>query len=163
MHPNLGAVSLTRLRLELNATQRTLQAPVGRSSLLFRPPYNADAEPATAEEVRPVVEAARLGYLTVGDLIDPQDWNLLKPGPSGQNVFRTARDVADDIVTGVQKVKGNIVLLHDGGGDRQMRVDALTMAIPRLLAGGRRFVRVSELAGVSSRFSKSQKGCRKHV
>jgi peptidoglycan-N-acetylglucosamine deacetylase len=34
---------------------------------------------------------------------------------------------------------GSIILDHDGGGDRQQTLDALTIALPRLLDAGYRF------------------------
>jgi peptidoglycan/xylan/chitin deacetylase (PgdA/CDA1 family)/spore germination protein YaaH/glycosyltransferase involved in cell wall biosynthesis len=142
-HPNLGRESDLRIELELNTTQRAIQSLLGRSTLLFRPPYNADAEPTSREEVMPVVLAARLGYITVGELIDPQDWNPRNDDGSP----RTAEEIADLIVRGAKKGEGNCVLLHDGGGNRDATVAALRLAIPRLKQAGFRFVPVSALTG----------------
>jgi len=112
----MGAVSQRRARLELNATQRVLQSILGRSTVLFRPPYNADAEPSSAEEVRPILIASQLGYLTVGELIDPQDWNI-RPDASGHMVHpRTAEDIAAEVIRLARAGTGNVILLHDGGG-----------------------------------------------
>lgn len=146
-HPNMGAVSLRRARLELNATQRVLQSTLQRSTLLFRPPYNADAEPASAEEVRPIIIASQMGYLTVGELIDPQDWNL-QPRDSGHVVHRrTAEDIAQQVLQQVRTGVGSTILLHDGGGDRSQTVKALSIIIPELQRQGYRFVTVSEMLG----------------
>ncbi|MGC8783709.1 MAG: glycosyltransferase [Armatimonadota bacterium] len=146
-HPNMGAVSLRRARLELNATQRILQSTLQRSTLLFRPPYNADAEPTSAEEVRPIIIASQMGYLTVGEFIDPQDWNL-QPRDSGHVVHRrTAEDIARQVLQQVRAGTGNTILLHDGGGDRSQTVKALSILIPALQRQGYRFVTVSEMLG----------------
>jgi cellulose synthase/poly-beta-1,6-N-acetylglucosamine synthase-like glycosyltransferase/peptidoglycan/xylan/chitin deacetylase (PgdA/CDA1 family)/spore germination protein YaaH len=147
-HPNMGEVSPRRAELELNAMQRALQAIIGRSTLLFRPPYNADAEPQTAEQLEPLVAASRLGYVTVGELVDPQDWNLTMPGPDGAPVERTADDIAGTVVQQVHAGRGNVVLLHSAGGDRSATVAALPQIIRRLRAEGYRFVTVSQLLGV---------------
>lgn len=148
-HPNMGAVSIRRARLELNATQRTIQSIIGRSTLLFRPPYNADAEPTSAEEVRPIVIASQMGYLTVGEFIDPQDWNL-QPRDSGHVIHkRTAEDIAQQVIQQVQAGIGNTILLHDGGGDRSQTVKALRIFIPEVQRRGYRFVTVSDLLGTS--------------
>jgi len=148
-HPNMGVVSPRRARLELNATQRVLQSILGRSTLLFRPPYNADAEPSSAEEVRPIIIASQLGYLTVGELVDPQDWNLL-PRQAGRAVRkRTAEDIAQQVIQQVRAGVGSTILLHDGGGDRSQTVKALSMIIPELQRQGYRFVTVSEMLGSS--------------
>jgi peptidoglycan-N-acetylglucosamine deacetylase len=144
-HPNLGATTAARTRLELNASQRALQSILGRSTLLFRPPYNADAEPVSAEEVAPVLAASALGYLTIGELVDPQDWNLWKQGTGGARVGRTTQDIVEGVVDGLRTAKGNVVLLHDGGGDRSRTLEALDALIPRLRAEGYRFVTTSEL------------------
>ena len=75
-HPNLGEIPSRLIELELDATQRLIEAVTGHSTLLFRPPYFGDAEPQTPDEVEPAVRAQRLGYLTVGLRIDPLDWKL---------------------------------------------------------------------------------------
>lgn len=148
-HPNMGAVSIRRAKLELNATQRIVQSTLGRSTLLFRPPYNADAEPTSAEEVRPIIVASQMGYLTVGELIDPQDWNLHPRQLGHVAQRRTAEDIAQQVFQQVMAGSGNVILLHDGGGDRSQTVKALSIIIPELQRRGYRFVTVSSLLGTS--------------
>ncbi len=147
-HPNLAAVPAARVSLELNATQRVIQSLTGRSTLLFRPPYNADAEPTSAEEVAPVLAAAKLGYITVGEYLDPQDWNLRADAATGRPHVRTPEEIADRVVDEVHRGHGNAILLHDGGGDRSRTLAAIRLFVPRLRAEGWRFVTVSDLAGV---------------
>jgi cellulose synthase/poly-beta-1,6-N-acetylglucosamine synthase-like glycosyltransferase len=142
-HPNMAAMSRQAVRLELNATQRVLQSTLGRSTLMFRPPYSADAEPTSAEEVTPVLDAAALGYVTVGEYLDPQDWRLHEPDGSRRGGDAIARAVVSRVLTG----HGNTILLHDGGGDRSATVAALRQFVPELQARGYRFVPVSELVG----------------
>src|SRR5205814_1621783 len=88
-HPNLATVGRQREVVELTSTKRALQSILGRSTRWFRPPYHADAEPTSAEEVRPLVVATHLGYATVGELIDPQDWGLWRTDAGGNRVRRT--------------------------------------------------------------------------
>lgn len=142
-HPNLGEIPLRVTELELNATERLIESLTGRSTMLFRPPYFGDAEPTTPDEVEPIVTAKHLGYLTVGLHVDPDDWAQ----PGAQEVVRRTlagvtnkSDDADE--------RGQIVLLHDGGGDRAQTVEALPQIIEQLKARGYRFVTVSELAGL---------------
>jgi cellulose synthase/poly-beta-1,6-N-acetylglucosamine synthase-like glycosyltransferase len=59
---------------------------------------------------------------------------------------RTVAGVTDKSETDDQH--GQIVLLHDGGGDRAQTVEALPQIIEQLKARGFRFVTVSELAGL---------------
>ena len=141
-HPNLGALPGRITDFELNATQRLIESLTGRGTILFRPPYFGDAEPTTPDEVDPVVRAMRLGYLTIGLRVDPDDWAL--PGTS-EIVQRTIGGVAATD----PDLRGQVVLLHDGGGDRQQTVDALPQIIHELRARKFRFVTVSELAGIT--------------
>lgn len=136
-HPNIAAISQRQLELELNATQRLLESRLGRSSLLFRPPYAEDVEPATPDEVRPLVFTSTLGYYTIGMLIDPSDWT--RPGVS---------TIVRNVVEGASRGEGNVVLLHDGGGDREETVQALPLLIDALRAKGFKLVAVSDLMGL---------------
>src|SRR5205823_9574758 len=114
-----------------------------RSTLMFRPPYSADAEPTSAEEVTPILEAAALGYVTVGEYLDPQDWRLRDPN----GTRRGGEELARAVMTRVQAGHGNTILLHDGGGDRSATVDALRRFVPEPERRGYRLLPVSELAG----------------
>lgn len=148
-HANLAEVSDSRARLELNATQRVIQSLIGRSTTLFRPPYNADAEPRTVEEVKPVVLASQLGYVTVNEFIDPLDWVLKVQLPNGEVRNRTPEELARNILDRVHAGHGNDVLLHDAGGDRTNTVKALQIVIPELKREGYTFITASQLAGMS--------------
>lgn len=134
-HPNIAAVSAERTRLELAATLRIIEHTTGRSTKLFRPPYNADSEPQTIDEVIPILRAQQAGYLSIGERIDPRDW---QPGITPDAILA-------DIMA--EKDEGNIVLLHDGGGDREATVAALPRIIDTLRAQGYRFVSIAELIG----------------
>jgi len=150
-HPNMGQVSDDRDALELNATQRAIQSTTGRSTILFRPPFNADSEPEKPEELKPVAIAARMGYVTIGEKIDPNDWRMDETLPDGTVVHRTADDLVRDILSAVhnQDRTGNIILLHDGGGDRSATVTALRRVVPQLQKEGYTFVPVSQLMGLT--------------
>ncbi|ATE63246.1 glycosyltransferase [Rhizorhabdus dicambivorans] len=140
-HPNLAQASPRETALELNATQRLFQAYTGRSLRLFRAPYFGDAEPTTSDEIVPVEEAQKRGYLSVGLHVDPDDWK--RPG-----VAEIVRRTIEGVENGDEGVSGNVVLLHDSGGDRAQTVAALPIIIRELRARGYRLVPVSELAGL---------------
>jgi len=148
-HPNLAEISPQRAQLELNATRRVIESELGRSTVLFRAPFSADAEPTTADEVTPILRAAKLGYVTVGATYDPEDWNLVEGDARGESRPRTSWDIAIAVLKQVHEFRGNAVLLHDGGGDRACTVEALRMLIPALKREGYRFVTVSTLAGLA--------------
>jgi peptidoglycan-N-acetylglucosamine deacetylase len=144
-HPNIGAVEEGRARLELNATQRVFQSLIRRSTLLFRPPYNADAEPTAEEEVKPIMLASAMNYVTVLEFIDPQDWNTIEHEKDGSARKRTAEDMLALTLAQLETEKGSCILLHDGGGDRGETVRLIPMLIHELRKRGYRFVMVSDL------------------
>lgn len=140
-HPNLAEETPFGTTLELNATQRLIEAYTGRSTRLFRAPYFGDAEPTTADELVPAAIAQQHGYTIVGLHVDPGDWRT--PGVNAI-VERTLQQVHD---AGPDR-SANIVLLHDGGGNRDQTVAALPLLIHRLRAEGYHIVPVSQLAGL---------------
>ncbi len=135
-HPNIALISDERLRVELNATQRLIESITGRSTILFRPPYNADSRPSSLSEVIPLKAAQEMGYLTVAEDIDTKDWAL--PG---------VNTIVDRVKTFRQQDGNNIVLMHDAGGDRHETVEALPLVIDYLIDRGDRIVLLSQLLG----------------
>ncbi len=133
-HPNISTVSPLQLRLEMAATERLFESILGHQSLLFRPPYAIDSEPETPDQMQPVTAINDLGYLTVGMQIDPGDWQ--QPG---------VQTIVDRVVSDAEDGTGNVVLLHDSGGNRDETIAALPLIITRLQSMGYRFVTVSGL------------------
>ncbi|HET9742444.1 MAG TPA: glycosyltransferase [Terriglobales bacterium] len=136
-HPDISEISLWRFKREINVTERLFAAKLGVKPLFLRPPYSIDQEPDTADEVKPLQIAQDMGYITVGDKIDPDDWQP-NPRPSAEEITRRVME---------QLGQGNIILLHDGGGDRSHTVRALPMIIDGVRARGYQIVPVSELLG----------------
>ena len=148
-HPNLGEVSDTVTDLELNATQRLIESLTGHSTRLFRAPYFGDAEPRTPDEVQPTVVSQNLGYITVGLHLDPDDWQLTDDSGKPRTADDMVQATLDAAAVTNPEERGSIVLLHDGGGNRQATVDALPRIIEQLRAKGYEFTTVAELAGIS--------------
>jgi cellulose synthase/poly-beta-1,6-N-acetylglucosamine synthase-like glycosyltransferase/peptidoglycan/xylan/chitin deacetylase (PgdA/CDA1 family)/spore germination protein YaaH len=140
-HPNISETPAAQTAVELSATQRLFETITGRSMRLFRPPFFGDAEPSTPREVAPLLDAQRQGYLTVGLRIDPDDWK--KPDPKHIIETSLAR-LADHTFR-----PGQVLLLHDSGGDRSRTVEALPGLIDALRAQGYRLVTVADLAGMT--------------
>ncbi len=134
-HPNLAKAPDPLVRLELNANQRLVESLVGKSITLFRPPYNADSQPANMEELVPIEVAQSLGYMTVLESIDPRDWDRADAG----KILQRAKDA---------RAEGHIILLHDGGGDRSATVEALPAIIDYLQERGDEIVTVGQLVGI---------------
>jgi cellulose synthase/poly-beta-1,6-N-acetylglucosamine synthase-like glycosyltransferase/peptidoglycan/xylan/chitin deacetylase (PgdA/CDA1 family)/spore germination protein YaaH len=142
-HPDISNISRPFMKLELNLTERLFASRLGIRTILFRPPYSIDQEPDTADQVRPLEITQDMGYITVGNKIDPNDWR--------DNPRRTAEEIAADVLAHMPPCAttdqrcGNIILLHDGGGDRQQTVLALPKIIEGARARGFEFVPVYQL------------------
>ena len=139
-HPKFDEVSHTQLKWELNLTQRLIESTLGVKSLLFRPPYGIDHQPEYAEEVAQLPYPQDMGYIIVGQRIDPDDWRVTETQPQ-----RPAEEIVADVLR--QAKNGNIVLLHDGGGEREQTVLALPEIIDQLRAKGYEFTSVAGLLG----------------
>jgi peptidoglycan-N-acetylglucosamine deacetylase len=142
-HPNIAKVSRKRAVLEMEATRLLIECITGHSTILFRAPYNADFEPQKAEELIPVAIARQKNYLDIGESIDPLDW---EPGtPSDSIVARVIRGKQN--MTN-QNLSGNIILLHDAGGDsRAATVQALPQIIHYFKQRGYTFTTIADLLG----------------
>jgi peptidoglycan-N-acetylglucosamine deacetylase len=143
-HPefDLERLSKTELQVQLNLTELLLESYLGVKTTLFRPPYGIDHQPESANEVQLLPIPQSMGYAIIGARIDPHDWgepNGKPPAPADTIVERVLADT--------QTNKGNIILLHDGGGDRSHTVAALPQIIDGLRAKGYEFVSVSDLLG----------------
>ncbi|HYM76467.1 MAG TPA: glycosyltransferase [Candidatus Dormibacteraeota bacterium] len=144
-HPDVTNMSTPLIKAELNLTERLFASLIGVRTTLMRPPYAVDEEPDTADQVRPLEIPQEMGYITVGNRIDPNDWN--------ENPRRTAEQITDYVLSHLPPCRvddlrcGNIVLLHDGGGDRSETVRALPMIIDGIRARGYDIAPVYELLG----------------
>ena len=118
LHPNLEIISDDRLKLELRSTGYIIESITGHNTMLFRAPYNTDAEPTNPAQIRPIYTAKKEGYLTIGSSIDPRDW---EEGVTEDTIVARAE---------AQQGLGNILLMHDAGGYREETIKAL----PRIIA-----------------------------
>jgi len=134
-HPDMSAIGPRRVKFELNATRRLIEAVTGHSTILFRAPFNADAEPQNIAEILPVAQSRKENYINIGEYIDPEDW---EPGKTADQIF-------NEVVK--QKDNGNILLLHDAGGNREATVAALPRIIKFFKARGYTFTTVGNLMG----------------
>jgi cellulose synthase/poly-beta-1,6-N-acetylglucosamine synthase-like glycosyltransferase/peptidoglycan/xylan/chitin deacetylase (PgdA/CDA1 family)/spore germination protein YaaH len=144
-HPNISEISPQQLQLQLNSTERLFAAELGIQPLYFRPPYSIDQEPDTNDEAAPAWRIQQMGYTIIGNKIDTDDWN--------EHPRKTPREITDSVLQQIadQKthpwMRGSVILMHDGGGDRSATVAALPLLITTLRSKGFEFVPVSELMG----------------
>jgi cellulose synthase/poly-beta-1,6-N-acetylglucosamine synthase-like glycosyltransferase/peptidoglycan/xylan/chitin deacetylase (PgdA/CDA1 family)/spore germination protein YaaH len=149
-HPDISDVSQWYMkRVELQLTEKLFASKLGVKPLYFRPPYSIDQEPDVADQVRPLEMVQGEGYITVGSKIDPNDW---KKGQTTDEIVREVFEQTQSEATKGCELRaplycGNIILLHDGGGDRSATVKALPQIIEGLRARGFKIVPVEELLG----------------
>jgi peptidoglycan/xylan/chitin deacetylase (PgdA/CDA1 family) len=118
-----------KAKAEIENTSARLQLMTGLKTRLFRPPggilNNGVADYARSKN-----------YAIIMWSIDTKDYQ--KP---------TATLLANRVLN--QARPGDIVLMHDGGGNRSQTIEALKIIIPELQKRGYRFVTVPELLSLS--------------
>jgi cellulose synthase/poly-beta-1,6-N-acetylglucosamine synthase-like glycosyltransferase/peptidoglycan/xylan/chitin deacetylase (PgdA/CDA1 family)/spore germination protein YaaH len=144
-HPDISEISQRQLDLEVDLTERLFASKLGVMPLYFRPPYDIDEEPDTDDQAAPVYRIQQLGLTVVGNKIDTDDWD--------ERTRKTPAEIAKSVLDQLNRMKikpqfrGSIILLHDGGGNRQATIDALPVLIDTLRAHGYSVVQVSQLMG----------------
>jgi peptidoglycan/xylan/chitin deacetylase (PgdA/CDA1 family) len=119
-HPQpFGTRSTAAIRREIVGAQAAISDAAGKEPDLFRSPGGS-----WTEAVLDITN--ELGLTPVGWSVDPRDWSL--PGTTAiEHTLLTAR-------------AGDILLCHDGGGNRSQTVTALDAVLPQLQDEGLRFV-----------------------
>ncbi|WP_242002286.1 bifunctional polysaccharide deacetylase/glycosyltransferase family 2 protein [Kribbella steppae] len=134
-HANLSTAAGWRRSLELRQSQLILAGATGMSTPLLRPPYSSEANALTNADWTSIEAARQAGYLTVLSTQDSKDWR--RPG--------TTKVIANSMPRGTA---GQVLLMHDAGGDRSETVAALAKLIPTLKARGFKFATVSDSVGL---------------
>ncbi|MGI5134299.1 bifunctional polysaccharide deacetylase/glycosyltransferase family 2 protein [Streptomyces sp. CA-106110] len=129
-HTDLGAIAPWRRSLELSETQLAVAGATGVTTPLLRPPYSSSNDALDDREWSAVAQASQAGYLTVLSTLDSEDWK--RPGVDRIVAAATPRGSA-----------GQVLLMHDAGGDRAQTVTALEKLLPQLKAHGYRIGTVS--------------------
>jgi chitin deacetylase len=110
---------------QVTRTDKEIAKDLKVTTHLFRPPYGILTNGMAAQAKKE--KHAVILWSTSG-----VDWQ--KPSPIR---------IADDVLENVHP--GGIILLHDGGGNRNRTVQALPLIIPRLQQKGYKFVTVPQL------------------
>lgn len=143
-HPNMAEVSRKRALLEIDATRLLIECLTGRSTIMFRAPYNADSDPEKSEEMVPVALSRTRNYITIGESIDPEDWQKSElPSMNGDTILNRIINIYNFHLS--NNDSANIILLHDAGGDRSATVEATGKIIRYFQAQGYEFVTVANL------------------
>jgi cellulose synthase/poly-beta-1,6-N-acetylglucosamine synthase-like glycosyltransferase/spore germination protein YaaH/peptidoglycan/xylan/chitin deacetylase (PgdA/CDA1 family) len=139
-HSNVAKMNVERAKIEMKATRMLIESITNHSTILFRAPYNADSEPQTYEEIEPIYVSQQENYITVGESVDPNDWD--------EKI--TADSIVSRVIRIVERDTSSIILLHDAGGaGRQATVEALPRIIHYFKNKGEKFTTVADLLGKS--------------
>ncbi|MGW9412703.1 bifunctional polysaccharide deacetylase/glycosyltransferase family 2 protein [Arthrobacter cupressi] len=136
-HADLGNAPQWRRQLEVQGAQKVITGITGQSASLLRPPYssgNAAVNDATWSAMQDLADE---GYLSVFSTLDSKDWQ--RPGAAAieQKLAAPGR-------------QGQVVLMHDGGGDRADTVAALDSSLSRWAAEGYKVTTVGAAVGIDS-------------
>lgn len=115
---------------EINQTQRTIRAVTQHNTAYFRPPYVGNDEQSLRDGVKSIIYAQQLGYTVTSYNYDSDDWQF----PLG-------------VKPKLPKLDGStqVILLHDGGGDRSRTIAYVEALIKQARSQGYQFVNLSQL------------------
>jgi cellulose synthase/poly-beta-1,6-N-acetylglucosamine synthase-like glycosyltransferase/peptidoglycan/xylan/chitin deacetylase (PgdA/CDA1 family) len=134
MHADLSTVPDWRFDMELSQTQLAVAGAAGVTSSLVRPPYSSTTDAVDDNQWRVLSRLSDHGYTTVLTTLDSKDWE------------RPAVSAIIDSATPPGR-RGEVILMHDAGGDRSRTVAALEQLIPRLRKQGYRFATTGQVIG----------------
>jgi cellulose synthase/poly-beta-1,6-N-acetylglucosamine synthase-like glycosyltransferase/peptidoglycan/xylan/chitin deacetylase (PgdA/CDA1 family) len=155
-HPNLGLIPAWQRTLQLREAQLAIAGATGETTTLLRPPYSAGNDSVDDQDWAAIQQAGREGYLTVLTTQDTEDWQ--RPG--------VAKIVSNGAIPGtVPTVRvrrkppaGQVLLMHDAGGDRSQSVTALDELLTQYQEEGLVVGTVSATTGLAAPMSKASAG-----
>ncbi|HEY9290885.1 MAG TPA: bifunctional polysaccharide deacetylase/glycosyltransferase family 2 protein [Microlunatus sp.] len=134
-HADLSKLPPWWQNLEISDAQLAVSGITGQQTSLLRPPYSSENSAVDDGMFDVISNAADNGYMISLTTLDSEDWT--RPG-------------VDEIVHNATPTgnAGQVLLMHDSGGNRSQTVAALRRLIPELRAEGYRFETVSQVARV---------------
>ena len=121
----------SRLGVELDFTQKIIQAQTGYRANIFRVPYWGTEDTISLNSLVLTVGALERGYKILPSTTDSFDWERVNAAKVVENGFNP---------NGTQ-----VVLLHDGGGDRTVTLSALGPLIKKYREAGYQFTTADAL------------------
>jgi len=115
-HINLETASHSDFMNEIKKTNKVIKKATGKEPYCIRPPYGSISK-KEKQEIKDIHME-----LVLWD-VDPQDWS--RPG---------TKNISNHVLKYVQP--GEIVLMHDGGGDRSQTLEALEAILKKLKSDG---------------------------
>jgi peptidoglycan/xylan/chitin deacetylase (PgdA/CDA1 family)/GT2 family glycosyltransferase len=134
-HVDLRTAGSLRTWLELRSTDLVFAYTAGATTSLIRPPYSAGPDSLDDPMWTVAEDLGASGRLLVLSTVDSEDWR--RPGVAA--ILANATPPDD---------RGQVLLMHDAGGDRAQTVAALDRLLPALQARGWRVGTVTATIGV---------------
>jgi peptidoglycan/xylan/chitin deacetylase (PgdA/CDA1 family) len=123
-HPDITKISLEDLYREIQSLNFAIKEITKQDVKFFRPPYGA-----ITEEIGKTIY--NLGLVPVMWNLDTNDWD-----------FSQTKSIEDRVIGGLKEY--NIILMHDGGGPRELTVKALPGIIKNLKQKGYEFLTIPD-------------------
>jgi len=136
-HPRMDKISSARTALEHDLAHRVVTSATGHDTILYREPFLRSRGPISSDRVRSLETVQSSGSIIYGMDVVPKDW-----------LGRTSDEIASYVIEQVEQGAGNVILLHDAGGDRSESIKALPIIISELRARGYVFKSTSEVLGI---------------
>lgn len=130
-HIDFDKKSSIRDREEIVATDKVIRHLTGHQSTYFRLPYSGSDENSIKQNVRGILQAQQLGFEVASFNLDTNDWKLSQ-APASQEI-----PTLDS--------KGNIMLFHDAGGNREPTIGYLEGVIKKAKAENYNFYTMPQL------------------
>jgi peptidoglycan/xylan/chitin deacetylase (PgdA/CDA1 family) len=115
-HPRLTGLDWAAFYRQISKTNTAIKAATNDAPECLRAPYGA-------YDGGTLLRADRFGLRMIQWSVDSRDWS--RPG---------AKAIVRNVLSNVRN--GSIVLLHDGGGNRQQTIDAVRILLPELRERG---------------------------
>jgi cellulose synthase/poly-beta-1,6-N-acetylglucosamine synthase-like glycosyltransferase/peptidoglycan/xylan/chitin deacetylase (PgdA/CDA1 family) len=115
---------------EINQTQRVIRATTKHDTAYFRPPYAGNDDQTIRDSIKGILYAQKLGYVITSYQFDSNDWQFA----SGLKPVMPTLDNNDQVI-----------LLHDGGGDRSRTITYVQQLIKIAKSKGYTFVNLDTL------------------
>lgn len=131
-HVNVDQVNAYTGEVQINQTQRVLQAASNNASPYFRPPYGGSTDQSFRNSLAGILQSQKLGYVTASYDFDTSDWQF----PSGTKPKYPALD-GDD----------KVILLHDAGGERETTIQYVAELLKRGKEAGYTFASLDQIYG----------------
>lgn len=138
-HPNLEELGAFRLQTDLSANRSLIEGIIGRTPLLFRPPYVRGPGPLGKGEALAFAVPRSDGHVVAGSDIVPTDW----AGAPAEDIVRQA-------IKALEETGGNVIVLHDGRSTGMHTAEAVGPLVRELRARGYEIVPLPHLLGLTA-------------